>query len=286
MSNKAEDNSKSGARRQWIWIMLMVNIVFILLLITLGVIALRVGNALPEGTDVLFIVGKNPSYTAGDDVDGEYKPWSAEKNVEIFRSEYVNGEGITTVASSGGDKVFAPGTTTEYVFTMQNNGNMAVVYETDLDFTLKVGAEKVDGKTFPVKVRLKNANGDYLIGGEDSYEKVYSATLSRHPGLLGANSYENFTLELFWAYDGEDDDLDTALGNLSAETGVTLTLKINTYAEEAPDPSAQGGTKVEVGSTEEFGGTVRWLWLALLMINAAILVFYVAWLMNKRVNKF
>ena len=59
MAKDSMGESKQSTRKQWVYIMLMVNIVFILLLMTLGIIALRVGNTLPEGVDVLFIVGKN-----------------------------------------------------------------------------------------------------------------------------------------------------------------------------------------------------------------------------------
>ncbi len=262
--------------------MLMVDIVFVLLLITLGVIALRVGNSIPDGMDVLFIVGKNPSVTIGEDG----KAWEANKNVEIFRSDYQNGEGYTTIVSQDGSKVVAPGMTSTYAFAMHNNGNVAVVYQTDLSFVLKEGETKVDSSSFPMKVRLKNGNGDYLIGDEETWVQVKDATLAYHPGLLGSTSYESFYLELYWAYDGESDELDTQLGNLSAEAGVSLTLKISSYAEEAPDPTAKGGTLIETEGAKEQGGTIRWLWLILLMLNAAILIFYIAWLLNKRLNKF
>ena len=67
MANGTNGETKTQTRKQWVWIMLMVNIVFVLLLMTLGIIALRVGNSLPEGTDILFIVGKNPSVEMGDE---------------------------------------------------------------------------------------------------------------------------------------------------------------------------------------------------------------------------
>jgi hypothetical protein len=283
MINDEKPKNTTGSRKQWVWIMLMVNIVFMLLLITLGIIALRVGNSLPEGTDILFIVGKNPSVTVGDSENGG-GVWEAGKNVNLFKAEYKNGKGQTTVVSQDGTKLIAPGTKTTYTFTMQNNGNMAVVYETDIDFVLKVGDEKVDASNFPLKVRLVNDRDEYIIGEEDKWVQVHQATIAQHPGLLGANSYENFTLQLYWEFEGGNDELDTLLGDLSSEKGVTLTLKIKTYAEEALDPTAQGGNKIEVEGTEEHGGTVRWLWLVLLMTNSAILVFYVSWLMNKRVN--
>ena len=278
----ATESSKKGLRKQWVWIMLMVNIVFVLLLMTLGIIALRVGNTLPEGTDILFIVGKNPSVEVEDE-DGVI--WEAEKRVNMFSAQYLNGEGQATVVSQDGTKLIAPGVLTTYKFTMQNSGNMAVVYETDLDFILKIGDTKQKDYQFPLKVRLSNDRGEYVIGNEEEYVQVQHASLARHPGLLGANSYETFTLELYWEFEGGNDELDTLYGDLSAEKGVTLTLQINTYAEEHIDPTVQGGNKIEVEGTEEYGGTIRWLWLVMLFINTAILVFYIAWLMNKRAQK-
>ena len=156
------NNIHTSQRKQWIWIMLMVNIVFVLLILTLGIIALRVGNSLPEGTDILFIVGKNPSVEFGN---GEYggggEKWQAGKNVNIFSASYQNDSGEVTVLSQDGTNVIAPGVTTTYKFTMQNNGNMAVVYETDLDFILKIGEERKTDFEFPLKVRLLNDRGEY-----------------------------------------------------------------------------------------------------------------------------
>lgn len=274
--------SKPEARKQWMYIMLMVNIVFVLLLITLGIVALRVGNYLPENTDILFIVGKNPNVEVSDQ---DETSWKTGQQVNIFQSTSANEQGEITVASQDGTKVIAPGTQTTYQFTMCNSGNMAVHYETDLDFTLKVGNEKQESYQFPLLVRLSNASGVYLIGGEDEWVNVADATLSRYVSVLGASSYETFTLELLWQFEGGNDELDTLYGDLSAEKGVTLILGINTYAEEHIEPDAQGGTRMAVQGTQEYGGTIRWLWLFMLLINTGVLIFYVAWLMNKRLKK-
>jgi len=277
----SESSKPQGTRKQWIWIMLMVNIVFVLMLMTLGILALRIGNTLPEGTDILFIVGKNPEV----DFEDSGGKWQTGRNTDIFRAEYKNGEGKSTVVSQDGTKVIAPGVTTSYKFTMQNTGNMAVSYQTDLRFTLKIGDVVQEDYFFPLKVRLLNDRGEFVIGSDTEWINVQDAVLWSYPGLLGANSFETFDLQLMWEFEGGCDELDTYYGDLSAEKGVCLTLKINTYAEEAPDPTAQGGNRVEVEGTQEYGGTIRWLWLALLMLNTGILVFYVAWLMNKRTNK-
>ena len=233
--------TSSGNRRQWVWIMLMVNIVFVLLLMTLGIIALRVGNYLPENTDILFIVGKNPEVNVGD---GEQKKWETGKDVHIFDSAYSNGTDHPTVVSQDGTALIAPGVVTSYQFTMHNSGNMAVLYQTDLDFTLKIGGEKQKNYDFPLEVRLKTQSGEYLIGDEDEWVNVSHAILSQHVSLLGAYSYETFTLELMWRFEGGNDELDTMYGDTSSEKGVTLTMGINTYAEEHVEPEAKGGISI------------------------------------------
>ncbi len=277
----ASENPPKGSRKSWMWIMMFVNIVFILILMTVGIVALKVGNVLPNNTDILFIVGKNPSV----EVEDEKESWKAQKNVDIFKASYKNEQGETTVISQDGTKVIAPGTQTTYKFTMYNSGNMAVVYQTDLDFTLKIGAEVQENYSFPLKVRLKNESGEILVGTENGYENVQDAMLNGYVSVLGANSYETFTLELVWDFEGGNDELDTLYGDLACEKGVYLTLGINTYAEEHFDPTAQGGNQIEVEGNIEYGGTFRWLWLIMLMLNVGILIFYISWLMNKRMQK-
>ncbi len=185
------------------------------------------------------------------------------------------------MASQQGNKLFAPGTTAQYTFAMQNDGNVAVDYLTDLQLVLQVSGNAVDGSDFPIKVRLFNDKGDYLIGSSDSYTSVSQAVNKGYLGLLGANSFDVYTLELHWPFNGND-DVDSALGNLAHQVDVSLTLNINVYAEESADPTAQGGNKVNDIGNQEYGGTVRWLWLILLIINCSVLIFYVAWLLNKR----
>ncbi len=263
----------------------MVNIVFILILMTVGIVALRVGNYLPENTDILFVVGKNPSFEIED---SNKKSWESGTEVNIFSSEYKNGDNVTSVVSQDGTAVIAPGTRSVYKFGMYNNGNMAVVYETDIDFDLSIGGEGQGDYTFPLVVRLKTESGEYLLGGDNEWVNVNDAKLKRHVSTLGARSYEGFVLELLWEFEGGNDELDTMYGNASSEKGVNLTLGIGTYAEEHINPEAKGGTPIQLdgdNSNSEYGGTFRWGWLLILIINAAILLFYVAWLLNKRLQK-
>ena len=278
----ASDADKREERRDWIWIMLLVNIVFILILMTVGIVALRVGNYLPEGTDILFLVGKSPSVDVGESQD---KVWESGKNVSIFKTSYENGKGAVTVASQNGDSLIAPGVETIYKFTMYNSGNMAIVYETDLDFNLRIGDKNQKNYTFPLLVRLCTQDGEYLIGNETEWVNVENAVLSQHIRTLGANSYETFELHLMWQFEGGDDELDTLYGNDSASYGVNLTMGIDTYAEQHPDATATGGTLIDPDAKTEVGGEFRIIWFIILMVNIAILIFYVSWLLNKRLRK-
>ncbi|MBQ8392155.1 MAG: hypothetical protein IJX51_00130 [Clostridia bacterium] len=293
INEKRENDGQQYKREQrnaYVRIMLMVNIVFILLLITLGVIALRVNNVLPEDQDIFFVVGKNPSFEIGD---GEGKQWKNETNVNIFKSVYKDGKGEAVVISQTGDKVLAPGSTSSYKFAMYNNGNMAVMYETDIDFALLVNGKESTTTQLPLKVRLYTDSGKYLIGSETEWKNINDVEIDSYISQLGASSYESFTLEVKWDYESGNDELDTLLGNQSAASdgknneGVSVDLNINTYAEEHIDPTAKGGTVVnEDGRDEvEHGGTVRLLWFILLFINIGMLLFYIAWLLNKRLNK-
>ena len=270
-------------RHAWIWIMLMVNIVFLLVLMSLGIIALRVGNYLPE-TDIVFIAGKNTDVSVGD---SENSSWKTEEEIKIFDSGYLNDNGDLTVNSDDGQSLIAPGTEMTYGFTMYNNSNVAVYYEVDLDLIVKIGKlpqGREMEERIPVQVKLETASGDYLIGSETSFVSLSDALVNVKRRALGAESFETFTLHLKWDYEGDDAN-DTALGDISAEEDLSLNLSVEAYAEEHPDPAAKGGTSIDAEKETEIGGSVRWVWVLLLMINTAVLIFYVSWLMNKRLQK-
>ena len=282
-SQDAVRETPGQQRHAWVWIMLMVNIVFLLLLMTLGIIALRVGNYLPE-TDIVFIAGKNTDVAVGDN---EKTRWEANEDISIFDAHYVNKNGETTVESDDGMSIIAPGTEIHYQFTMYNNSNVAVVYEADLDMFIKLGG-KTQGyemeENFPLKVKLYTEDGEYLIGSDNDFVGIAEALVAKRRKILGAESYETFNLMLVWDFEG-DDALDTDHGDLSAREDLTVTLAVDTYAEEHFDPAAQGGTAIDASKETEIGGTVRWVWILLLLINTAIMIFYVSWLMNKRLQK-
>lgn len=283
--NKKINTAKQSSLNSWMWMMLMANVVFVLVLMTLGIMALKVGNALPNGVDILYVVGRDPSF---ENIDDDGKVWTNDTQVDIFSANHVNGEGVTTVVSQDGTKVIAPGTVSTYRFGAYNNGNMAIMYQTDVDFTFRLAGEEQEQYEFPLSVRLRTEQGKYLIGGENRWIPVDEAVATNHVSVLGAGCYEEFILELLWAFEGGNDELDTMYGNMAVEGGVELTFGINTYAEEHIDPSAKGGTPINPEANndkQEYGGEARWFWLILLMVNTGILIFYLSFLITRRMQK-
>lgn len=263
-----------------IWVV-FVWIVFALLLVaTIGVAALRIGNVLPDGVDILFIVGKDPSYKVED---GESKTeWEEKTTVSIFQSSYQNGENVTTVLSQNGDDVIAPGAVSTYRFCVYNDGNMAIAYELDFGFLLAVNGVEFEAGIFPLYIRLIDTVGNYVVGSETTWQPITSTKAGHFAGTLGLNSYEEFTLELKWAFDGND-ELDTLLGNLAEKAPVSLAFTIDSLAELHAEPDAEGGVEVLDGSlgemVTEVGGEMRWAWFILLLLTLIGVLLYLLYLL-------
>ena len=159
------------------------------------------------------------------EVSDENTVWEGETQVEIFRVSYENGEGQVTVNSASGDKLLAPGTENTYNFTLKNMG------EVDLDYRLTMEAFFSDGETvIPVKARLINYMGRYLVGSDTEYADVLELNTVDVSDSLTAGYIAPYTLQWQWPFEG-DDEYDTWLGNLATDEDLTLTIVINTYAE-------------------------------------------------------
>lgn len=273
-------------RRQWVWIMLMVDIVLFMLLMTLGIIALQVGQTQSNPNDKIEI----------SIIDEKGTTWTKNTQVEIFNSSYVNDKGETTIESSNGEPVVAPGFDTNYSFALYNTNDVAIGYSTNVNFLFTVNTKfNEEFSSLPIKVRLYTVNDNgiacYLIGGEKSGEPLgvmLSGELNDNfqLGVLGKSCYQKFFMELWWDFESgnyEDDVRDTLLGNIAAENGsaiVTMNIEVNAWAHS--DPNAVGGTPISSNGSQTNGNLVSWLWVIFLLINGSVLIFYVAWLLNKR----
>ena len=242
-----------------------ISVIAPLTVITTTVVILRIGNFLPNEVDIFFLVPKEPEFTAYDDK----VVWKNETDIEVFKSEYVNGHNEITVLSSDGSGIIAPGTENSYTFNLKNNGNIAIDYTMNTAFSLKIDGEVASLDGFPLLIKLKKAGGDYLIGGEDVWTPVGEAVSADDSGTLGINSYDAYTLEIKWIFDG-DHELDTELGNLSTQKNMLFCVNIDTHAEENHKPGAVGGLHSPEAPIEKIGGRIEILPFTLL-VSAVVL---------------
>ena len=158
---------------------------------------------------------------------------------------------------------------------------MAIAYELGFSFELKIGGEEKNASAFPLSLRMTRTDGKYVMGGENQWVALEAGKVGEYDGILGASSYEQFTLEIMWAFEGND-VLDTALGNAAAKSSVDLDFEIEAYAEENGDSTAQGGVAISEDAAQyneyEFGGTIRWEWfLVVLALLALCTLYLVIW---------
>lgn len=214
-------------------------------------------------TESTFVA--QPGMTVYDD----QQIWTTNTQIELFRVSYENGQEKITVLSDDTDALIAPGTDNSYTFRLKNTGNVA------LNYTVMLEAYYSDNVTYiPVEVRMRDFNGNYCIGSEDSYAPVLELNGLQDHNTLGAGYYAYYTLEWQWPFEAGDDGYDTYLGNLAAEEPVTLTVVIRTLSSLCDDPNFQGGLLPATGDSFQ---PVLWVSIAVLALVGIILLVAFGW---------
>lgn len=158
------------------------------------------------------------------------KTWLTMTELELFKASYENDKGEITVQSANGEDIIAPGTSNSFTFSLQNTG------DTGLDYTIEVEAYfAIEGgdQGVPVQLRLSDYNGNYLIGGPNSFADLSDVNTASGNGSVSAGYIVPYTIEWQWPFEG-DDALDTQLGSIMIETGasVSFVMEIRTIAEQ------------------------------------------------------
>ena len=153
---------------------------------------------------------------------------------------------------------------------------MAMAYELGFSFSLSIGGAS-SAAAFPLSIRLSRTDGEYLAGDENCFLPLTSKAEWVYEGILGASSYEEFTLEIEWAFEGHE-ELDTALGIGAAKVPVNLQFNVGSYAQTHSDPSAKGGAIVAGEEPTEYGGEISWIEYALLVTLTLVLAAYIIWI--------
>ena len=202
--------------------------------------------------------------------------WGEETKVDIFRTSYENGENVITVKSDNGDKIVAPGTDNSYTFKLKNTGNTVVQYWLDVDAYITPGE-----KMIPIEGRINRYDGEWIIGGAESWVDVPTLDGAADTGILGPGKYTYYTLDWRWLFEGGNDELDTLLGNLAAEEDITVTIVIKTIASasfgDVDDFPNDGITPPDTGDN-----SILSLWIALAVGSAVLVLILLVFLYREK----
>ena len=184
------------------------------------------------------------------------------KEIQVFYGEYDN-DGNITVQSDFGDQVVAPGTENRYDLYVRNVGKVQIRYllEAESHITVDVNGEQTE---IPIEASFYTPRGRYLLGGEESLEKIGKLDGMQDAWGLSPQHQAKYTLYWSWPFDG-DDEFDTLLGNLAAE-GEALTIQVAFHVTASYDPNAAGGSPI-TGDASNIG-----LWVALFVISTFSLI--------------
>lgn len=229
-----------------------------------------------------FVVYDENSDKVGFWTYDENTVWSTHTDIEIFRLQHDNnGDGVFTVITSDGDKVFAPGTENDYSYTLRNTNSVA------LDYIMTVEAYVVvpDGIWLPIQGRLySHYDGKYLCGSDEEWPDVLELDGISEQGVIGAGNIKDYTLQWRWPFErGEviqeglykgdytEDFYDTMLGNLAVDEDLELHIIIRTSAWLDENPDNGGGNPV----TGDTNNPTFWLVIAgLTLVAIAVMAFF------------
>ena len=185
---------------------------------------------IPDVTDVTAADGTIETYTSEDEKHNPEFHMEAEE--EIFKFSYDETGKVTVIGPEGNeDKLFAPGTSNLYQFTLANTGDVA------LDYYMTMEAYYVGTDLWiPIEARVWDYNNKYLVGSPDNKVDVLELNKVEESAELGAGRYAVYNLEWEWPFERGDDAYDTMLGNLAVDNDLELHVVIRTVAVHDNDP--------------------------------------------------
>lgn len=282
------DAEEKRAKSRWLLPLLLL-LLIVLLLLTSWVLVMRIGEFAAVETNSIFLVPAEPGFS----VEDQDQVWGTETRIDLFDTEYYGIGRDITVRSENGDRLIAPGTESEYTFNLKNTGNVAMDYSVSLDVALHMDGGEVSLAEFPLGVRLRHYSGEYLLGDGETWVSVAQLEDYLEEDTLAVNNYAWYTIEWKWLFEEDiiddhdrlqlnvGDELDTLLGNISAESPVSLSVSISTVAVPSGNMNAAGGVDQYAGGDEngqayangEVGGRIRlWPFIILLLLLCTVAV--------------
>lgn len=195
--------------------------------------------------------------------------WTTETAIELFKIRYENGSGEVTVCSAGGDKVLAPGTEGSYTFNLKNTGTKTADYKVLVE-------TKIDSKIsgMPLQTRMSGVDG-WLLGGKSTWEQADALNGVATTETINAGKSAEYIIYWQWPFEQGTDELDTSLGNLTANQQLTYTVIIHTLASESTAGNRAGNKTKEqkkssiLSKIVKTGDTSNLLLWSLILVAAA-----------------
>ena len=154
---------------------------------------------------------------------------------DLFSASYENESGEVSVKGADGQKVIAPGTSVEYTIRLRNTDSTAIDYELvpDIDFTAV--------KEIPILIRMHDADGNYIIGDEQTWVSVQNIPeVSDKKTLLKGESKEYYFIWK-WDFESGNDEYDTELGIGSVDGNFGVSVSFDLHSEANTTIGANGG---------------------------------------------
>ncbi|MCH5321312.1 MAG: hypothetical protein J1E36_06085 [Eubacterium sp.] len=185
---------------------------------------------IPDVTDVTTPDGTIKEFKSEDE---KHNPeYHMEADEKIFKFSYDETGKVTVIGPEGNeDKLFAPGTSNIYQFTLANTGDVALDYYMEMEAYYE-GTDL----WIPIEARLWDYNNNYLVGSADEMVDVIELNSVEESGELGAGRNAVYNLEWQWPFERGDDEYDTMLGNLAVDEDLELHIVIRTVAVHDGDP--------------------------------------------------
>ena len=226
-----------------------------------------------------FFTSENPLPNAdktGFGVHDDDQVWKTVTDVEIFHLSYDNEKGETTVQTAKGDNVFAPGTESDYGFTITNTGKYNLTYYLTVESYYE--GTTVDGEQLyiPIDARMYDYNGEYLVGTPSQWPDVLKLNDVNIKRVIAKGDAHDYTIQWRWPFErGElvedglvpiygEDEYDTKLGNLAVDHDLILHVIIRTWAEIDEETTPP--------DTGDNANTLLWAVLAVTAMAAIILL--------------
>lgn len=209
--------------------------------------------------------------------------WSTSTDIEIFRLKHDNnGDGVFTVVTSDGDKVFAPGTENDYTFSIKNTNTVSLDYILEVEAFVKTEVEGVE-QWLPIQGRLYNHyTGEYMVGSATEWPDVLELDGTKEEGVIAAGNIKDYTLQWRWPFErGEqiqeglykgdytEDFYDTKLGNLAVDNDLELHIIIRTMAWIDENPDEPGGNPPHTGDENK---PLGWVVVAVAALVGIVIV--------------